>query len=263
MSIADLKASQNNLEGALGKAFLSERVVMRGKDLHHELGKKDWLSVMVYAITGREFSENQIRYMNFMWVATSYPDAGIWPNQAAALAGTARSTPSLSLVAGLALSEAKLYGRKPDRRAMDFFYRAARKVDEGQSLEQVIETEIAERKVVFGYGRPLVKLDERVAHTLHVIGELGLDGGRHFRLALDVHRYLKQTRGLSMNIAAISASTMADMGFSPEEYQLFLTLVFVAGMVPCYLDAKRRVEGGFFPLACKNIVYTGEAERSW
>ena len=263
MSIEDLQSAQDQLHSALGKAFLSERVVMRGKDLHYELGKQDWLSVMVYAITGREFSENQIRYMNFMWVATSYPDAGIWPNQATALAGTSRTTPSLSLVAGLALSEARLYGRKPDRRAMDFFYRAAAKLDQGLSLEEVIENEIEERKVVFGYGRPLVRLDERVAHTLNVITELGLDGGRHFNLALEVHRYLKRTRGLSINIAAISASTMADMGFSTEEYQLFLTLVFVAGMVPCYLDAKRRPEGSFFPVACSNLVYSGVPERSW
>ncbi|HAG94856.1 MAG: hypothetical protein CMK83_24185 [Pseudomonadales bacterium] len=263
MSIEDLMGAVSTLEGALGKAFLAERVVMRGQDLHHELGKKDWLSVFMYAITGKEFTENQIRYLNFMWVATSYPDAAIWPNQVTALAATARSTPSLSLVAGLAVSEARLYGRKPDRRAMDFFYRAAKKIDEGEALEQVIEAEVAQRKVVFGYGRPLVRLDERVAHTLNVISELGLDEGRYFKLALDVHRYLKKTRGLSLNIAAISASTMADMGLSTEEYQLFLTLVFVAGMVPCYLDAKRRKEGSFFPVTCDGIAYCGPPERVW
>lgn len=263
MSIEDLKAAESGLEGALGKAFLAERVVMRGKDLHHELGKQDWLSVLVYAITGREYTENQLRYMNFMWVATSYPDAGIWPNQAASLGGSARTTPSLSLVAGLAISEARLYGRKPDRRAMDFFYRAGAKLDDGASLEEVVEEEIRLRKVVFGYGRPLVRLDERVAHTLKVIEDLGLSEGRYFKLALDVHRYLKASRGLSLNIAAISSSTMADMGFSTEEYQLFLTLVFFAGMVPCYQDAKRRPEGAFFPVACNRVVYNGVPERRW
>lgn len=262
MSIEDLLAAQNRLEGALGKAFLSERVVMRGKDLHHELGKQGWLGLLVYAITGREFDEKQLRFMNFMWVATSYPDASIWPNQVASLAGTARTTPSLSLVAGLAVSEARLYGRKPDRRSMDFFYRAAAKLDQGATLEQVIEEEIAERKVIFGYGRPLARLDERVAHTLQFMEELGLDQGRHFNIALDVHRYLKG-RGLSINIAAVYASVMVDMGFSTEEYQLFLTLIFSAGMVPCYLDAKRRPEGGFFPVTCENLVYSGVGARSW
>ncbi len=263
MNIEDLKAVENVLEGALGKAFLSERVVMRGKDLHHELAQRDWLSVLVYAITGREFTDNQLRYMNFMWIATSYPDAGIWPNQAASLGGTVRTTPSLSLVAGVAISEARLYGRKPDRRVLDFFYRAADKLDAGALLEQVVEEEIAERKVVYGYGRPLVRLDERVAHTLKVIEELGLDQGRYFNIALDVYRYLKKSRGLSVNIAAIYASTMADMGFSTEEYQLFLTLIFSAGMIPCYLDAKRRPEGSFFPVSCENLVYSGVETRSW
>ncbi len=263
MNIEELQAVENRLEGALGKAFLSERVVMRGKDLHHELAQRDWLNLLVFAITGREFSAKQLRYMNFMWVATSYPDASIWPNQAAALGGSARTTPSLSLVAGIAISEARIYGRKPDRRVLDFFYRAAAQLDEGATVAEVVEREVAERTVVYGYGRPLVRLDERVAHTLNFIEELGFEKGRHFNIALDVHRYLKQTRGLSINIGAVYASTMADMGFSPEEYQLFLTMIFSAGMIPCYLDARRRPEGSFFPASCENLIYDGVAARPW
>ena len=53
----------------------------------------------------------------------------------------------------------------------------------------------------------------------------------------------------------------ADLGLSPEEHQLFLTLVFVAGMPPCYIDARDRPEGAFFPLRCDGIVYEGTAPR--
>ena len=125
MSIDHLLQAEDRLVTDMGKAFLTERVVLRGKDLHHELGDRSWKEVFLYAITGREFSTEQVRFLNFMWVASSYPDPGIWPNQAAALGGTARTTASLAMIAGLSISEAKIYGRRPERKILDFFLRAS------------------------------------------------------------------------------------------------------------------------------------------
>ena len=44
--------------------------------------------------------------MHALWVNTSYPDARIWNNRVAALAGSARSTGNLGVSAALAVSEA-------------------------------------------------------------------------------------------------------------------------------------------------------------
>lgn len=129
------------------------------------------------------------------------------------------------------------------------------------TIEAFVDEEIRQRKTLYGYGRPLARIDERIPHTLKLLAELGLDQGRHLRIALRVYHYLKTTKGLSMNIAAINAALSADLGLSPEEHQMFLTLVFVAGMPPCYIDARDRPEGAFFPLRCDGIVYEGTAPR--
>ena len=263
MSIDDLKQTENSLKTHIGKAFLSERVVMRGKDLHNQLGDRQWMDVFLYAITGREFSKEQLRFLNFMWVASSYPDAGIWPNQVAALGGTARATASLSLVAGLAVSEAKIYGRRPERKILDFFYRAAEAEDNGCAIEDFIRQELAERKVIAGYGRPLARIDERIPHTLKLIEELDLHHGRYFKLAFKVYDYLNRERGLSINIAALNTAVIADMGMTTEEYQQFVTVGFITGMTPCYQDARSRPEGSFFPMRCENLVYNGQEHRNW
>lgn len=246
-----------------GKAYLSDRVVVHGKDLHRDLGDYDWIHLYLYAILGRDPGANVAKLLNAFWVSTSYPDASIWPNHVTALAGTVRSTASLSLVAGISVSEASIYGRRPEVRALDFFYRAARHCDAGGALIDFVEQEKASGRTLYGYGRPLASTDERIPYTLAKARDCGLDGGRYLRMALDVHAYLHEKYGFSMNVAAVHAGLVADIGLSCQEYQTFLTPCFVTGMAPCYQDARDRPEGAFFPVRCTNIVYDGPAKRKW
>jgi citrate synthase len=263
MSIEKLIGSEDKLVTKMGKAFLCERTVFRGKDLHHDLGSLDWFQLYFYSITGRILNEKESKLLNYYWVATSYPDPSIWPNHVASLAGSVRSTASLSLMSGLAISEASIYGRRPERRALDFFYRAGELQDQGIGLEDIAEAELKKNKTIYGYGRPLAKMDERVPHTLRLVEELGLNEGRYLKIALDLYKHLKEEKGLSMNIAAIDAALAADAGLSPEDYQLFMTPCFIAGIVPCYIDARDKPEGSFFPVRCESIVYEGKSKRSW
>jgi len=263
MSINKLLDGEDKLSTSMGKAFLCERAVMRGKDIHNELGHLDWFRMNLFSITGREFSDQQIQLLNYFWVATSYPDPSIWPNHVASLAGSVRSTVSLSMMAGMAISEASIYGRRPERKALDFFYRAGASIENGEVLEQVLERELESRDIIYGYGRPLAKIDERIPHTLKLVSELGLDGGKYFKIALEIYHYLKKTKGLSMNIAAVNTSLVADIGLTVEEYQQFLTPCFVTGMAPCYIDARDKSEGSFFPVRCESIVNKESRRREW
>ena len=263
MNLEQLKELEVCWETEMGKAFLCERAVMRGKDIHHELSSLDWFRVNLFSITGREFTDEQLRLLNFFWVATSYPDPSIWPNHVASLAGTVRTTVSLAMIAGMAISEASIYGRKPERKALDFFYRAQAKIEKGESLEVILQTELDERGVIYGYGRPLAKIDERIPHTIKLVEELGFDQGKHYQLALAIFRYLKKNKGLSMNIAAINTALIADIGLSTEEYQQWATPCFVTGMTPCYIEARDKSEGAFFPVRCSSIKYDGRTRRKW
>ncbi len=74
-----------------GKAYLSDRVIVHGKDLHKELGDYDWIHLYLYVILGRDPGVNVAKLLNSFWVSTSYPDASIWPNHVAALGGTVES----------------------------------------------------------------------------------------------------------------------------------------------------------------------------
>lgn len=248
----------------MGKWFSGERVVYRGQDLHVDLADMDWMELYLYGITGRRFDGKQLRMLNAIWTNTSYPDPRIWNNRVAALAGTARSTATLALGAAVAVSEASIYGQRPSVRAIDFFWRAKKMLDEGQALSGIVAREMERFRGIYGYGRPIAREDERIPHMMRLAQESGFVQGRCVRMAFAVERLLLEGRWrLHMNIAALDAALAADMGLTPREHYLFMAPCFLAGMPPCFEDAQQRAEGAFFPLSCARLVYEGAAQRAW
>ena len=152
----ELFATEDHWETNIGKWFPGERTVYRGKDLFHDLQDLNWMQLYLYGITGRLFTERQAKLFDGMWkLSTSYPDPLLWNNRIGSLAGTVRSTDKLALGAALAISEATIYGGRPNIRSINFLIRTKEKVNQGEQLQQIIEDELNKYRVIFGYGRPI------------------------------------------------------------------------------------------------------------
>ncbi|MGA9666095.1 MAG: hypothetical protein WBQ69_06550 [Gallionella sp.] len=247
-----------------GAFFPGERVVFRGQDLFTSLKDLDWLELYTFSITGRRYSPQQMRVLHVSWTHNSFPDARLWNNRVAALAGTARSTGPLGIAAALAVSEAKIYGGASQLRCSEFLTRAKKMVDQGADLEALIRAEIKEKRGIGGFGRPIVPTDERIEPIMAIVREQGLENGPHLKLAFEVERILLQGRWRwHMNSVGLTAALCADFGMSPSEYYFFGLPVFLAGMPPCYLDALEKPEGMLFPLPCRVIQYEGAPRRQW
>ncbi|MBN4078878.1 hypothetical protein JYT96_02630 [Gammaproteobacteria bacterium AH-315-C21] len=261
-----LLAAEDNWQTAIGRWFPGERVVIRGKDLFTELKDMRWMELMLFAITGRHFSENEIRLFEGIWVlCTSYPDPRLWNNRVASLAGTVRSTPTLALSGANALSEAEIYGRKPDVRAYDFLVRCKERLElTNIKLEEIIQQELKAHRVIAGYGRPLINQDERIKPLSNLLEKLGLDIGAHLNLANKIEATLLEGRWrMKMNIAAPIAAIAADRGLSRNEFLHYMCLCFTGGMLPCFMDALDKTEGTFLPIRCNKVSYEGKNIRNW
>jgi hypothetical protein len=248
----------------MGAVFPGERAVFRGHDLHAMLKNMDWLELYLFGITGRRYTPQQMKVLQAIWSYTSYPDARIWNNRVAALAGTARSTGTLGIAAGLAVSEAQIYGRGIDLRAIEFLTRTKTKLDEGMDLGELVRAELKKQRGIAGYGRPISAADERIVPMMALIHETDLNAGVHLKLAFEVERILVAGRWrLHMNYGMLVAALAADFGLSPHEYYFFVIPAFLAGMPPCYLDASDKFEGLLFPLPCRMMSYEGVPHRGW
>jgi len=128
-----------------------------------------------------------------------------------------------------------------------------------------VRRELSEQRSLAGYGRPISnRRDERLDPILSLARSLGLADGPHLQLAHDIERFLLESRlRMGANYAAICAALTADMGLSPREHYLYVSVAFVGGMLPCYLDAAARPAGTFLPLPCEGVAYQGAAKRSW
>jgi citrate synthase len=256
-----LETAEGVWKTSMGAAFPGSRAVLRGQDLHADLNDLDWLALYVFGLTGKRYSPQQVQLLHGIWRLTSYPDARLWNNRIAALAGSARSTPALGLSAAMAASEAAIYGTGPCLSAYDFFVLAS---ETGCALEAVISDTLAANRSIGGYGRPLVSGDERIEPVMELARQAGLEHGRYVRLAFQTEAVLLSGRlRWRMNYAALVAALLLELGFDRMAYHLFVTPIFFAGMPPCYLDAVQRPENLLFPLSCRTIRYTGQPERRW
>ncbi|MET1253628.1 hypothetical protein [Aliikangiella maris] len=247
-----------------GYAYLSEKSIFREKDLHNDFTSESWFELNLYGITGREFTEVQLKILNYIWRSTSYSDIRIWPNRIAALAGTTRSTALMSIVGGLSSCDAELFVTQPLVNCLVMYQKMEKLLTiHGQSLEFLIQQKLDSNETIFGFGRPITSVDERVPHFVSYLNRLGCDKGFHFKLAFKIEAILKAKKNIQMNIAALYSAVLADLEFNKTELSLFVSLLVVAGMPPCYLDAQKKPPGTFLPIKCSDINFVGEKDKSW
>ncbi|HYD62952.1 MAG TPA: hypothetical protein VEC35_21545 [Noviherbaspirillum sp.] len=262
-----LKAYEGPMRTKVGACFPGERTVFRGYDLHHEFRDAEWIDLYVFSITGRRLTPAQLDVLQGVWVYTSYPDPRLWNNRVAAMAGAARGTGAQALGAAVAASEAAIYGRQPEISVADFLTRALKRTQAGDKLEDVIRDELKRHKRLLGYGRPVATLDvdERIPVTLDLMKRQGIEVGPHLKLAFEVESVLSAVAGraLPMTYSAMVVAIPLDMGFSPLECYLYMQPCFIAGMIPCYLEALERPPGATFVLRCDRLQYEGPEQRRW
>lgn len=257
MSNNQLFEYENYYPTITGGAHIGKRAVMHGRDLLEDLSHLSWVELLFYAIMGKEGVPNRLRILEYIWTGCSYPDPRLWNNRVASLAGSTRSTATLSVAAGMALSEATIYGHRANKKSISAIINAQKAVESGQVLTTYLKSSLSNGKKFYGFGRPVSGVDERIAPTLQRINALEDATLKHVNTALEMERFLKAEKGLQMNITGLSAALAADCGMSPHEYHLFLSPCFVVGIAACFNDALTKPLGAVLPIRCDSIHFTG------
>ncbi len=273
-----LEQWEENWRTDLGAWFPGERVVFRGRDLLSDLAKQPWMGLLLYGITGREFNSKQVRLFESLYtIGGSFPDPRLWNNRIASLAASARSSSTLGVAAGVAVSEATIYGHRPVLATMDFVRRCRLCLQEGADLREYLQAAIdtpaegnpgvGKNRAVAklpGFGRPITARDERLEALYAVADGLGFRQGEHVLLAEQIEATLQAMgHDWRMNISMLIGALAADQALTPQEFYHYVIICFCGGMVPCAIDALQKPEGAFFPLRCQDINYEGVAPRLW
>ena len=255
---------QTSMGGMLFDRGLVSAVLLRGKDIFTELRDKTWFEYLLFSVTGSK-NPKLARLIEGIWViCTSYPDPRLWNNRVAALAGTARSSGHLAVAAGIAVTEASIYGGQPILKVADFLSRAVNQLQKGEKLQHVLDNEISQNGKIYGYGRPGFGEDERIQPLLDFVKEANIEIGRHTELVFAIEEYFVNCkRRLPINIAAVFTGLLLDQGLEAREIYYIYILGFSGGFLPCYLDAQAQPAGTLFPLSSKRVKYCGVKPRCW
>jgi len=232
------------LRGSSGVALLGRQIVVHGKDVHRECMDETFVGYTLLSATGRSFPKEQARVFEEYWIATGYADPRIWCNRIAGYLGTARVDPGLSLSAAIAACESVGYGFGACRAA----YRIQAKIpsDAGERRSW-LDTQLATKTVLHGYGRPVYGRDERIACALRTLHRQGLNAGPALTRAFWLDTALRKEKNIAMNISGVWAATAIDFGLDELEYAAFMLLMLAPGYMAVHADQRKREAMSFLP----------------
>jgi citrate synthase len=191
----------------------------------------------LFCATGRWFDATRARVLEKLWICTGYPDSRLWCNRIAGYLGSARVDPGLALSAALAASNSTAYGFC----AMKDAFAVQCEIPEGLGeRENWLSTQLARRRILHGYGRPVAAEDERLAVVYATLAHHEMRAGAALKRAYWLGKRLHLAKGIGMNVSAAWAAVAMDFGMSQQEYEAFMLLMFSPGYIAVYTDQRRR-----------------------
>ncbi|MGI9227496.1 MAG: hypothetical protein ACR2PU_01775 [Gammaproteobacteria bacterium] len=257
--------AEDNFESSMGGSFPGERAVFRGRDVFGDFKNWSWIRMLFFCVVGREPTVEAEKFLNGLYcMCFNYADPRIWNNRVAALAASASSTAQLGVCSASAVSEAVIYGGPPVSQALKFLISAKCKYDSGESLKNIIEIELEKNGVVFGFGRPINKIDERIKPALDLLKELNLFDRSYVQFAVKIQEVLLSSRNqIGFNIGGVMAAFCADEDLSATELYQLMIVCFYVGQLACYIESDSKPTGSFLPLRCSRVTYEGVGMRKW
>jgi len=263
MSWARFAEHRDRVTSKSGGWTIGGETTLHGYSIHQELTHQaSWMQALLLSITGRLYDEKQARLIEAIFVATGYPDPRLWCNRIVALAGSAQCPAGSALSAGVASAEAKVYGGQAEYYAARAFAECHRIFQQqgDDALFTHMKAVLKKERVMFGFGRPLTRVEERIGPIEKMAKEMGIKDGPHLTTVKHMEGMFKRYR-LILNFAGYATARLLDLGLTAHQVHQFLTVCFYIGMPPCYSEAFENEPGTFLPIACEDILYAGLAER--
>ncbi len=278
LSLEQLSIFQSRYTTSVGYLIPGETAVIRDKDIFKDLKDESWFSLLMFSLTGRHFSKNQINLFESIWaLSTSYPDSRLWNNRVAAIAATAGSTPNLSIAAAVATCDTCIFGGGPFAGTYDLLIEAKLYIDQEGLLTDFLQQKFDQQRrrkrssshgenrcvaTITGYGRPIVNRDERMTPLLDKAKSLGLASSDYVQIAFDIEKTLyAMGRKMSITISALMSALCLEQGLSKAEYMAYMSMCFLAGVVSVFHDVAEKPTSSFFPISPKQIIYQGIPKR--
>ncbi|KAF1080153.1 MAG: hypothetical protein GQF41_3620 [Candidatus Rifleibacterium amylolyticum] len=257
--IATLRLWQQKAYSDLGGVNPDQSVTLAGHNLFSELVGNLSLAACFHLYVKKTLPSPQVeRLLSAIVTATVYPDIRIWPNRAVAFCASAGTGNAAGVASGMLGMEGLMFGGDCVAESFRFIRDLMAAEENGLSIESQIEKAKERNQKIPGFGRPIVKGDERLKPILQVAREVGLDDGLFLSFGRRVEVLLDKEFGIRFNVAALIACLLGDMDYTLSEVRAFGTLFPMISFLGVFHEHSRPDARPVFPLAISDIEYIGE-----
>ncbi len=215
---------------------------VRGKLVFAELlGERSFFQVAALLIAGMDLSARDAELLEHLGVNTQLADARVWPLTVVRRIAARRGMPH-GILAGAAMALNPNMGAQPVGAFMRTLDRLEAGALRGESVSLQLERGLKRGERVSGVGRPVLGPDERNAHVVDLVRRYERDGGKSWKLALEVDAFFHERKNQHINSAGLQGAIMRDMGFSPASGTAFCLLYFFVQILAQAVVAEERLQ---------------------
>lgn len=171
----------------------------------------------VYAISGVDLDPADAAMLEQLGNANLQLDRRAWPLAVTRRVAARGGGFAAAVVAGQAMMASPVLAGSAAADCARFLRRAARAVDAGHTVADLVADLVARDERVMGFGRPVVGPDERVPVMLKILARRGRDRLLHVQLLRAAEAAFHTHKDLRSNAAAWAAAILLDFGMSPEQ----------------------------------------------
>ena len=230
--------------------------------LHDLVGNITWMEMFHLLLRGRLPTPPELRLLDSICVCTSYPDPRVWCHRAGRLGAAMRPVPGSAVGAALGALEARIFGGISLYDTMMFLQDLLSRGITPETVEGEVESCLERKIPIPGFGRPIVKGDERVEVIFGVANECGLADGPAVVLTWKMETILKAKKGIMMNYSGAVGSLLTDLGFDPMTGMSFSSGMGMPSITGTINEQFHEPPGSFLPMSCDDVQYTGPSERT-
>lgn len=219
------------IRSEIGVADLGDGVTVMGKDLHRDFGMWSPSRFMILMGAGVDVGQDWGKVFDELRIGNNFPDPRIWCNRVAYYCGKAGvSAQPAAFAAGFATTGTK-YGVRTTVKAAEALIEAS----EAPDFNAWFTGRLRNRRVFYGYRRPVIDRDERVPFALRTLKASALKAPfKYLALAFRIERELQRAKGVNINISGVHAALLLDAGVPAERVEAARADLHMAGFVACW-----------------------------
>ncbi len=238
-----------------------EGMVVCGKSIFSELVKEPmpFCELLNLMFIGNSNSKEIAKILDLIAVLACYPDPRIWCHRAGRLAASGKSSPGECLATAVSVYESDMFGGKATIKCMQFLQNGLKYCEENNvSVTEFIEAKLERKEIIRGFGRPVMKTDERVPVFMEALNKIELPSKKHLEFALECEKILVDKKNIYMNFACPYSAFFLDLGLTPETGSLLITTLVIPSLAAVIAEELPREPENFLPMSIDDLEYCGE-----